>query len=99
MRKRYWFGGLRVLAIAVVALLAVSESHGQALNRKSLPTLSLVKLFPIGGLPGGDVSARDTQYVSEPGAGERRFFLLPIFIKNCLSPETDPVSGFPGERL
>jgi hypothetical protein len=88
-----------VLAIVALALLCVSESHGQALNRKSLPTLSLVKMFPIGGVPGGDVSARDTQYVSEPGAGERRYFLLPIFIKNCLNPETDPISGFPGERL
>ncbi len=97
MRNRYWISGAKMIALVAVALLVFgSEVQAQSLGRKTLPTLSLVKVNQSGQ---NDVLANDTQYVAEAGPGETRYFLMPIFIKNCLDPQTDPVTGFPGERI
>ena len=91
MRKWYWFGGLKMLAVA--ALLAVSASSSQA-QTKRLPTLSLVKTIPVSGENNpNDVTASDTQYVSEAGPGEKRYFLMPVFIKNVLDSVYNPIGN------
>lgn len=83
MRKWYWFGGLKMLA--VLALMAVCATNSRAQQYKYLPTLTLTKTFAVNG-PGNsdDVTAADTQYVAEAGPGEKRYFLMPVFIKNVL---------------
>lgn len=95
MRKRYWLAGTQVLAILALLLIGAGQSFAQGLNLKHLPTITLQKWT---GNPNG-VLARDTHFVAEQGPGEKRYFLLPVFIKNCLDTADDPVTGFPGERI
>ncbi len=95
MRNRYWLVGMKVLAVLALLTVASSQSFGQGLNRKHLPTITLQKWT---GDPRG-VLARDTHFVSEPGPGEKRYLLLPVFMKNCLDTAYDPVTGYPGERI
>jgi|GEM_PF-1824865 len=94
MRKRYWFGGLKVLAVLAVLLTCVSSSQAQ--QYKYLPTLTLVKNFRVGA---GDITARDTQYVAEAGTGETRYYLMPVFIKNILDSVYNPVTGLSAEPI
>lgn len=95
MRKRYWFWGLQVLALAALSMLMTSTSNAQ-LGRKVLPTLSLVKMFQTAT---SDITSRDTIYVAEPGPGEKRYLALPIYIKNCLDSITDPVTLLTAEPI
>jgi hypothetical protein len=94
MRKRYWFGGLKVLAVIAVILASVSSSFAQ--QYKYLPTLSLIKAFKVGN---NDVTAQDTTYVAEAGTGEKRYFLMPVFIKNILDSTTNQVTGLSAEPI
>ncbi len=94
MRKRYWFGGLK--ALAVLAVLLACAGSAQAQVYKYLPTLTLVKNFRVGA---NDVTARDTQYVAEAGTGETRYFLMPVFIKNVLDSVYNPITGLSGEPI
>ncbi|MGE3800939.1 MAG: T9SS type A sorting domain-containing protein [Candidatus Kapaibacterium sp.] len=98
MRKRYWFLGMRF--VAILALFALSTTIARAqLGAKFLPTLSLQKELPTNN-PGGDVVNGDTIYVSEPGNGEKRYLVMPIFIHNCLDSLTsENIVGNPGERI
>lgn len=96
MRKRYWFWGVKILALVAFALLATSTGNAQGLGRKVLPTLSLVKIYQTAS---SDVTTRDTIYVAEAGPGETRFFALPIYVKNCLDSITDPVTGLTAEPI
>ena len=98
MRKRYWFLGIRF--VAILALFALSTTVARAqLGAKFLPTLSLQKELPTNN-PGGDVINGDTIYVSEPGNGEKRYLVLPVFIHNCLDSLTrENIVGHPGERI
>lgn len=94
MRKRYWFGGLKALAVLTVLLASASSSQAQVY--KYLPTLTLVKNAAVGS---GDITARDTQYVAEAGTGETRYFLMPVFIKNILDSVYNPVTGLSAEPI
>lgn len=100
MSKRYWLGGLRLWLILATVLLGAVSSYAQSgcpgINRKSLPTLTLVKTQ---GNPNTDVLSNPLQFVAEAGPGEKRYFLLPVYIKNCLDSITNPVSGLTGEPL
>lgn len=96
MRKRYWFGGLKALAVIAVLLAVVGSSASYAQQYKYLPTLTLVKAFRVGN---NDVTAQDTQYVAEAGTGEKRYFLMPVFIKNILDSTNNPVTGLSGEPI
>ena len=95
MRKRYWLAGMQALMVGALLLICAGQSLAQGLGKKHLPTITLQKWA---GPPNG-VLARDTNFVSEPGPGEKRFLLLPIFIKNCLDTSNDPINGYPGERI
>lgn len=94
MHKRYWFGGVKILA-TLIALMLVSTSSGQA-QFKYLPTLTLVKAVGVGP---NDVTAKDTQYVAEAGPGETRYFLLPVFMKNILDSIYNPLTGLTAEPI
>jgi hypothetical protein len=96
MRKRYWLRGMQLIALLVVAVLCTDNSQAQFLNRKKLPTLTLVKQV---GNPNTDVLSDPVQYVAEPGAGEKRIFLLPVYIKNCLDSINNPITGVSAEPL
>jgi hypothetical protein len=87
---------MQLIALVAVALLCTSNSYAQSLNLKKLPTLSLIKTV---GNPNTDVLSDAVQFVSEPGPGETRTFLLPVYMKNCLSPVTDPTTGVTGEPI
>lgn len=95
MRKRYWFWGVKILALVAFTLLAVSTGYAQ-LGRKVLPTLSLVRVYET---QTSDVTTRDTIYVAEPTPGETRYFALPIYVKNCLDSINDPVTGLSAEPI
>ena len=98
MRKRYWFLGIQFAVILALVVMGTSVAHAQ-LGSKFLPTLSLQKELPTNN-PGGDVVNGDTVYVSEPGFGEKRLLLLPVFIHNCLDSLTrENLVGHPGERI
>lgn len=100
MSKRYWLGGLRLGLILAAVLLGAVSSYAQSgcpgINRKSLPTLTLIKTL---GNPATDVLSDPIQLVAEPGPGEKRYFLLPVYIKNCLDSITNPVTGLTGEPI
>ena len=69
MRKWYWFGGLKMLA--VLALMAVCATNSRAQQYKYIPTLTLTKTFAVNGPSNpSDVTAADTQYVAEAGPGD-----------------------------
>ena len=95
MRKRYWLAGMQALMVGALLLICAGQSLAQGLGKKHLPTITLQKWT---GPPTG-VLARDTNFVSEPGPGEKRFLLLPVFIMNCLDTSNDPINGYPGERI
>jgi hypothetical protein len=87
---------MQLIAVLLLVVLSTSISHAQSLGRKKLPTLTLIK---TSGNPNTDVLSDPVQYVSEAGPGEKRFFLLPVFFKNCLDPNYDPSTGYPGEPI
>lgn len=96
MPKRYWFLGLQGLAILMLFALATSEMQAQ---QKFLPTLSLQKAVPTT-TPQGDVTNGSTIYVSEPGFGEKRYLIMPVFVFNCLDTLTSENDlGYPGEPI
>lgn len=100
MSKRYWLGGLRLGLILAAVLLGAVSSYAQSgcsgINRKFLPTLTLIKTQ---GNPATDVLSDPIQLVAEPGSGEKRYFLLPVYVKNCLDSITNPVTNLSGEPL
>ncbi|MEO5929962.1 MAG: T9SS type A sorting domain-containing protein [Candidatus Kapaibacterium sp.] len=98
MRKWYWFGGLKMLAVLAMLVLCTSSSNAQ--QYKYLPTLSLVKTIAENGPNNpNDVTALDTVYVAEAGPGERRYFVMPVFMKNILDSITNPNTGLTGEPI
>ena len=99
MRNRYWFVGIRVAVVAALVTVMCSVSWAQGLGEKTLPTLSLQKRAATN-TTDGDVLNSGTIFVAEPGANEKRFLVLPIFIHNCLDSIAgeNPV-GHPGERI
>lgn len=101
MRKRYWFLGIRVAAVAALLMLSSSVAWAQ-LGSKALPTLSLEKEFAtLNDHQNGDVTVPGPIiYVAEPGPNEKRYLVLPIFIHNCLDSLTsENIVGHPGERI
>jgi hypothetical protein len=98
MRKWYWFGGLKMLAVLAMLVLCTSSSNAQ--QYKYLPTLSLVKTIAENGPNNpNDVTAQDTVYVAEAGPGEHRYFVMPVFMKNILDSITNPNTGLTGEPI
>jgi hypothetical protein len=99
MSKRYWLGGLRIGLILAAVLLGAVSSYAQpcpGINRKSLPTLTLIKTQ---GNPQTDVLSNPLELVAEAGTGEKQYFLLPVYIKNCLDSITNPITGLTGEPI
>ncbi|HVZ38550.1 MAG TPA: T9SS type A sorting domain-containing protein [Candidatus Kapabacteria bacterium] len=94
MRNRYWFVGAKVLLLMAMLLVAASTSQAQVYKR--LPILTLVKALRVGT---DDVTSQDTQYVAEAGPGEKRYFLLPVYINNTLDSIPNPVKGTGQEPL
>lgn len=98
MGNRYRFLGLRVVAMLAFVAMGTSVAHAQ-LGLKYLPTLSLQK-EQVTSNPGGDITNGSTIYISEPGFGEKRYLVLPVFIHNCLDSLTsENLVGHPGERI
>ncbi len=94
MRIRYWFVGARVLALAGLLLAMSSISYAQVYKR--LPILTLVKAVKVGN---DDVTSQDTMFVAEAGTGEKRYFLLPVYMNNTLDSIPNAVKGLGGEPL
>lgn len=96
MPKRYWFLGLQGIAVLVLFALAATSVQAQV---KFLPTLSLQKEIATT-TPQGDVTNGPTIFVSEPGFGEKRYLIMPVFVFNCLDTLTSENDlGFPGEPI
>lgn len=93
MRKRYWFVGVKILVFAALLLAGSSVGYAQL---KRLPILTLVKALKVGN---DDVTSQDTMFVAEAGTGEKRYFLLPVYINNTLDSIPNPVKGTGGEPL
>jgi hypothetical protein len=87
---------MHLVVLLVVALMTSVSGYAQTLNLKKLPTLTLVKQV---GNPNTDVLSDPVQFVSEPGAGETRTFLLPVYIKNCLDSVNNPLTLASGEPI
>jgi hypothetical protein len=86
--------------LAVLAIMAVCASSSQAQQYKYLPTLTLTKTFAVNGPNNpNDVTAADTQYVAEAGPGEKRYFLMPVFIKNVLDSTYNPSTQLGAEPI
>jgi len=96
MRKWYWFGGLTTLAVMAFLLVGTSSSYAQT-QSKYLPTLTLVKSLSTNGP--ADVTQQDTIYVAQAGPGEKRYLLIPIFVKNVLDSIANPFTGLDAEPL
>lgn len=96
MPKRYWFFGLQGLALLMLFALATSQMQAQ---EKFLPTLSLQKAVATN-TPQGSVTNGSEIFVSEPGFGEKRYLIMPVFVFNCLDTLTSENDlGYPGEPL
>lgn len=94
MRKRYWFVGAK--ALVLLSLLLAGASTGSAQVYKRLPILTLVKALKVGT---DDVTSQDTQYVAEAGTGEKRYFLMPVYINNTLDSIENSIKGVGAEPI
>lgn len=77
MNKKYWLGTLIVMLLASLSVQKVSAQSNTI--KKFLPILSLQN--PV---PNSDPEAPAEQTISEPGPGEKRYLIMPVFMKNGL---------------